>query len=115
MRELHLTITCDKCKAEIEEGEAVLVVVSTPEEGDFEADMCRPCYVEVVSRFRPAPPKKRKSPSLGVQAECPHCDRKFGSQRGLTKHIQSAHSKPVHQATCLALNGDPCDCGAGGA
>lgn len=91
MRELLLLINCDECKAELTEESAVLLRLSTPEEGDFEADLCRTCYVEMVSRYRPAPAKKQRKPSAEDQVPCPHCDRKFGSQRGLTKHIQAAH------------------------
>ena len=95
MRELHLTITCDKCKVVLDEDEAVLITVSTPEEGDFEADFCRACYVEEVSRYRPAPPKKRGRAPQWVPHPCPHCGRKFESKQGLGKHIRSKHEESM--------------------
>lgn len=92
MRELHLTITCDSCGKVLEEAEATVVTLCLVEER-YETDVCSSCLRDMVTPLRPAPPKKRKAAPT-QEFSCLNCPRKFGSQRGLTKHVQSAHLSP---------------------
>ena len=84
MRELTLTITCDRCDTDLPE--TTPAVKLTDGSGDaFEADWCDRCRGIVMGHLRPA------SEPQAARVPCPHCDVTFGSKNSARAHVKKFH------------------------